>query len=54
MAVYNRSFSSPSDEHRDSGRRGRMKESDVSVLRCLYLRHASCTATAAQVRHPGE
>jgi hypothetical protein len=30
----------------------RMKESNASVLRCLYRRHASCTATAAHVRHP--
>uniref|UniRef100_A0A0D9YYL9 PB1 domain-containing protein n=1 Tax=Oryza glumipatula TaxID=40148 RepID=A0A0D9YYL9_9ORYZ len=29
-----------------------MKESNASVLRCLYRRHASCTATAAHVRHP--
>ncbi|RWV90337.1 hypothetical protein GW17_00047467 [Ensete ventricosum] len=49
-----RSFSSPSEEHRDRGLRGRMKESDVRVFRCLYLRQASCTATAAHVRHPGE
>uniref|UniRef100_A0A0D3EY54 PB1 domain-containing protein n=1 Tax=Oryza barthii TaxID=65489 RepID=A0A0D3EY54_9ORYZ len=28
------------------------RESNASILRCLYRRHASCMATASHVRHP--